>query len=320
MAWSADKQGGLRVLLVTRIAGLEQQLRQCSLPGVDLLRTREDADTARAITSAEVVIADPVLVAHLLNRAAELQWLQSTFAGVEILFRASARRDYRLTRIKRLFGPMMAEYTLAHILARERHLLELARQQQQRRWEPLRYRRLSELTLGILGVGDIGGEVARMAGAFGMTVWGLRSRPEPAPAVDRVFTPDQLADFLAGPDYLVNILPSTPATRDLLSGETLSSCRPSAVLINIGRGDIIDEASLVRAVQKGWITGAVLDVFQQEPLPEGSPLWDLPGVTITPHVAALGISGDIAAVIADNLARYRAGEPLNHLVDWGRGY
>ena len=346
--WRADSKADLRTLLVTRISGLEEELRgrslsaahfrederQAGLPGIDLVRTKTDEDTAQAITRAEVVVADPDLVASHVDRAAGLKWLQSTFGGVDVLFRYSSRRDYQLTRIKGVFGPLMAEYVLAHILARERHLLELARQQQAHQWKRASYRTLTELTLGILGVGDIGSAVARAAGAFGMTIWGLRTSPDPVPGVDRVFTPERLDKFLAGPDYLVNVLPSTPATRGLLSGETLSKCRPSAVLINIGRGDVVDEASLMRAVEKGWIGGAVLDTFQQEPLPEDSPLWSLsaahfrederqaglPGVTITPHVAALSLPGPVADVFEANLARYRAGEPLLHLVDWGCEY
>jgi len=273
MLWRTERGGDLRVLLVTRISGLEQELSRRSLPGVNLLRTRTKEDMAQAITGAEVVVADPVLVAPHLDRAAELKWLQSTFAGVDVLFQASMRRDYLLARIKGLFGPMIAEYTMAHILARERHLLDLVRQQEARHWKPARYRLLSELTLGILGVGDIGRAVAGAAKAFGMTVWGLRSRTDPVPGVDRVFAPEQLDEFLAGSDYLVNVLPSTPTTRSLLSGTTLKGCQPSAILINVGRGDVIDEASLVRAVGEGWIAGAALDVFPQEPLPTESPLW-----------------------------------------------
>lgn len=316
----SDNSAGLRVLLVTRISGLEQELRGRQLPGAELVRAKTDEDTSKAITQAEVVVADPALVAPHLDRAAKLKWLQSTYAGVDSLFQDSLRRDYQLTRIKGVFGPLMAEYVLAHILARERHLLELAHQQQARQWQRAVYRQLSDLTLGILGVGDIGSAVARAAGAFGMTVWGLRTRSEPVPGVERVFTPARLDEFLAGPDYLVNILPSTPDTRGLLSGATLGKCRSSAVLINIGRGDIIDEASLVRAVEEGWIAGAVLDVFPEEPLPAESPLWSLPGVTITPHVAALSLPGPIADVFEANLIRYRAGKPMLHLVDWWREY
>jgi phosphoglycerate dehydrogenase-like enzyme len=318
--WNDDSTGKLRVLLVTRVSRLEEELGSRALPGIELKRTKTEPDTTRALPAAEVVVADPVLVAHLLDQAPGLKWLQSTYAGVDTLFRRSSRRDYVLTRMKGVFGPLMAEYTLTHILARERYVLDLARYQQAREWKPSRYRRLSELVLGILGMGDIGQELVRTAKAFGMTVWGLRTRKDQVPGVDQQFTPDQLLDFLSGPDYLVNVLPSTPATRGLLSGECLKVCRSSAVFINIGRGDVIDEGSLVRAIREEWISGAVLDVFQEEPLPSDSPLWTLPGVTITPHVAALGWAQDIADIIEGNLAHYQAGESLDHVVDWERGY
>ena len=311
----------MRVLLVTEIKGLEEELRHRPLPdGIELVRARDEAAITTHIAGVEVILADPHLVAAQLADATSLKWFQSTFAGVDSLFRGSARRDYRLTRLKGLFGPSLAEYTLGHILARERRFIDLARQQQGRQWKVTLYRQLPELTLGILGVGDIGRAVAQAAKAFGMTVWGLRSRPDPVPGVDKLFALEALDDFLTGPDYLVSVLPSTPATADLLSGDRLQVCRSGTVLINIGRGDVIDEASLVRAVQKGWIAGAVLDVFPREPLPEDSPLWDLPGVTITPHVASLGFPRGIADIFVDNLARYRSGEPLNYLVDWERGY
>lgn len=318
--WADHSEGRLRVLLVTRVSGLEEELVNRALPGIDLQRTKKEPDTLKALADAEVVVADPVLVAHLLDQATRLKWLQSTYAGVDTLFTSCSRRDYVLTRMKGVFGPLMAEYTLGHILSRERHLPELYRYQQDRKWKPARYRRLSELVLGILGMGDIGQELARAAKIFGMTIWGLRTRRESLPHVDRLFTPDQLADFLSGPDYLVNVLPSTPATRGFLSGEGLKACRSSAVFINIGRGDVIDEDSLVRAIQEEWIAGAVLDVFPEEPLRPDSPLWALPGVTITPHVAAFGWAKDIADIIEANLTHYQSGEPLDHLVDWERGY
>ena len=310
----------LRVLLVTSMSGLEAQLRKRSPPGVAWLRTKTDPDTAQALAQAEVVVADPPLVAYHLEGAPHLKWLQATYAGVDSLLRAGAPRDFVLTRVEGAFGPMMAEYTLGHILARERHLLGLSRWQESHQWQPSGYRVLSDLTLGLLGVGSIGQAVAAVARGFGMTVWGFRRGSGTVPNVDRVFTPDQLAEFLAGADYLVNILPSTPATRGLLSGQVLKACLPGTVFINMGRGDVVDEHSLVQALEAGWLAGAVLDVFDAEPLPKDSPLWDLPGVTITPHVAALGAAGAIAEIVAANLARYLAGEPLRQVVDWERGY
>ena len=311
----------ISVLLVTRFSELLPELERKALPGIRLERAKDDTATVNAIGKAEIILADPPLIAHLLDQATNLKWLQSTWAGVDAIFRKSSRRDYVLTRIRGLFGPLMAEYILGHIIARERELVALAEQQRAGNWQPeINYRRLSSLTLGVLGLGDIGSTVARAAQAFGMTVWGLRTRDEPINGVDRIFTPDHLAEFLAGADYFVNTLPGTPLTRGLLSGNVLQACQPSAVFMNVGRGDVVDETSLVTALHEGWIAGAVLDVFQEEPLPPESPLWDLPGVTLTPHVAAYSFPDAVADVFAANLACYRAGETLLHQVDWERGY
>lgn len=310
----------INALLVTRIKGLAEALVGAALDGIEIQRAEDPRATEAAIGSAEIILADPELVAPHLEGAAALVWLQSTYAGVEVLFRDSSRRDYRLTRIKGLFGPQMAEYVLGQILARERHMTAFYALQQEKKWQPEPHRQLIDLTMGILGAGDIGGSVAQAARLFGMTVWGLRTRPGPVAGIDRVMTPDQLDEFLAGADYLVNILPSTPATAGLLAGDRLKACKPGTVLINIGRGDIIDEAALIRAIGQGWLGGAVLDVFGQEPLPAQSPLWSLPGVTITPHVAAISFAADVAAIFAGNLSRYLGGEPLLHQVDWDRGY
>lgn len=311
----------LSVLLVTRFSELLPELERRALPGIRLERTRDEATTGCAIARAEIILADPPLIAHHLDQAEQLKWLQSTWAGVDEIFRKSSHRDYLLTRVQGLFGPLMAEYILGHIIARERGVVTLADQQRDRIWRPeVRYRRLSTLTLGILGLGDIGTTVAKAAKAFGMTVWGLRTRDEPMPEVDRIFTPDRLDEFLAGPDYLANTLPSTPITQDLLSGGILQVCQPAAVFMNVGRGDIVDEASLVTAIREGWIAGAVLDVFPEEPLPPESPLWNLPNVTITPHVAAYSFPDVVADIFATNLVRYQAGESLLYQVDWERGY
>jgi phosphoglycerate dehydrogenase-like enzyme len=311
----------LRVLLVTRFSELKPELERRTLPGISLERTRDDDATSSVIGQAEIILADPPLIAHLLDQASSLKWLQSTWAGVDAIFQKNSRRDFILTRIKGLFGPLMAEYILGHIIAREREVVTLAERQRERSWRPeINYRRLSTLTLGVLGLGDIGGAVARAAKAFGMTVWGLRTRDEPVPGVDRIFTPEHLDEFLAGADYLANTLPGTPRTTDLLSGETLQACKPTTVFMNVGRGDVVDEASLVNALRKGWIAGVVLDVFPAEPLPPESPLWDLPNVTVTPHVAAYSFPDAVADIFAANLARYQAGEPLLHRVDWERGY
>lgn len=152
------------------------------------------------------------------------------------------------------------------------------------------YRLMSQLSIGILGLGDIGKEIARVCKALGMTVWGVARREKQTKLsyVDYYRTLDFLPEVLQSCDYFCNVLPSTSSTYHLLSGNTLESGKEKKpVFINVGRGDIIDEASLVNAIQKGWISGAILDVFEKEPLPKDSALWDMPQVTITPHYAAV---------------------------------
>ncbi|MEE9465055.1 MAG: D-2-hydroxyacid dehydrogenase [Candidatus Neomarinimicrobiota bacterium] len=299
---------------------MEEELLSRNLPGVQVTRSKSHERTSELITDAEFILGDPIVVAPHLDRAENLRWFQATYAGVDAIFQHSQRRNYLLTRVTGVFGMNMAEYVLAHILNRERRLPRLAAQQQRREWRVERYRRLRDLTLGIMGLGTIGREIARLANGFGMVVWGLRRGASPVEGLDKTFSNGQLDEFLAGPDYIVSVLPGTPETTDLLSNGRLRACRPEAVLISIGRGDIINEDSLARALDEGWITGAVLDVFPQEPLPADSPLWHQQGLTITPHVAGLGSATDVVDLFVANLERYRAGQPLEHVVDWKRGY
>ena len=310
----------MRILLATGVQGLEDELRNRELADVTIVSSRSHAETEAVIGDSQVVIGDPDMLAPHVAHAPGLDWVQCTWAGVEGFFDLSDRRDYRLTRVASVYGPMVAEYVMMQMLARERHLVKLARQQGVRTWQAAPYRRLSDLTLGLLGLGDIGRAVARAAAALGMQVWGLRTKDTPVDGVNKVFPASQVEQFVSGVDYLVNTLPSTPSTRGMLTGDLLRRCKRTAVFINVGRADIVAEETLVDVIAEGHLAGAILDVFEREPLPGDSRLWELPGVTITPHVAAKGFPVDIADIFEDNLERYRAGEPLKYQVDWGRGY
>lgn len=219
---------------------------------------------------------------------------------------------------------------LAGILTRERHLAHYAEQQQAKHWctgedEAPPYRLLSALSVGVLGMGDIGAHVAKVCSLMGMDVAGLvRTVPEPERQVPSVsyYRTEQLPELLQRSDYVVNILPSTPGTRGLLDGGVLAHCKPkSSCLINVGRGDVVAEDELVRALEAGELGGAVLDVYQQEPVPETSKLWRMPGVVMTPHVAATSFADQVATAFAQNMERYTA-DPgsMKHVVDFEHGY
>jgi phosphoglycerate dehydrogenase-like enzyme len=333
----------LRVMCVSKIstlpAALQQVLAKTSFGSrVELMVRTPEALFGSTGEEASVewremtlLVADPGLVVQHLDKAVNLKWMQSTWAGVEKVFSTTQKRDYKLTRLGGCFGQQMAEYAIAHILSFERRLPEARSQQLDTVWkqEPFQScRKVSSLTLSILGCGDIGLVVARYAAAMGMRVIALRrSRvaeeqdevPSFGPAIEYT---DDIDHALREADYIVNILPSTPATRGLLDDAMLERCIKSPVFINVGRGDIADEATLLRALDSSppRLSGLVLDVFPVEPLPTTSKLWSHPRCVVTPHSAALSFAEDVAVLFADNLVRYEAGDDLKFCIQWTQGY
>jgi phosphoglycerate dehydrogenase-like enzyme len=191
-------------------------------------------------------------------------------------------------------------------------------------WYNLGGRELAGQTLGILGLGNIGRRIARLGHAFGMRVVGTRRSTvhEPDPDLDQVYPHDQFLPLLAESDYVVLSVPLTPETEDLIGAEELRAMKKTAYLVNIARGRVIDEQALIKALREGWIGGAGLDVAETEPLPSNNPLYSLPNVILTPHIAGMSVHYEhrLAELFADNLRRYRAGEPLTNRFDPVRGY
>ena len=318
-ATTGSSEETMRVPVVSKIRGLlpavERELSAYALPPVELVESSGD-DTAWA--DARIALADPGLVAGApLDRAASLEWLQSTWAGTNALM--DGRRDYRCTKLSGCFGPLIAEYVFAHVLGNSAgsRLLRSARGWAQEEFIEVA-RPLKGQTLGVLGTGDIGQHVAGVAKAFGMVTLGLAR--DGAPRTNFDGTTRDVDEVLRQSDVVLSALPSTPATRGLLDGGRLRACTKRPVLINVGRGDLVSAPSVVEALHEGWIGQAALDVFETEPLPADSPLWDREDVYVTPHVAALSRPEDVATVFVANLDRYFRGEPLLYEVDWGKGY
>ena len=324
------------VCIVSRISGLREAFIARGLD-VASFRWIEPANLETeqaALAEAEIIVGEPAAIGPLVDtRAPRLQWFQSTWAGCNQLLSAS-RRDYVATRLAGTFGPDMAEYAAMHVLTLERQFVEERARQQRCEWrdvrgdpeQPTRYRRMPTLTLGVLGLGDIGMCVARtFASGFGMRVVGCRQRPAlgAAEGIAHVYGLDGLGEFLAECDYIVSVLPSTPQTRGLLDGEALAACAARrATLINVGRGDLLTEATICGALERGWLRHYVGDVFATEPLPAASPLWHHPQVTVSPHVSAVSFPDDVAAAFKENLRRLEEGglAQLQHVFDWERGY
>jgi len=214
----------------------------------------------------------------------------------------------------------MCEYVFGYILAHERLVLKKYASQQQGRWDPSPPGTLRGRQIGILGVGSIGAAIARTAKHFGMRVKGYTRGSEGCPDVDEYFHGADRVAFASNLDYLVAAMPNTQATRRLVDRELLAALPARALFVNPGRGSVVDEAALADALSAGRLAGAVLDVFEQEPLPRDHVFWRTPNVLITSHTAAISFPEDIAPVFVDNYRRLVRGEPLQHQVDFERGY
>lgn len=276
-------------------------------------------DLAQAGSDFTIVLGQPDLVAAALEALPRLQWVQSSWAGVTPLLK-HVRRDYVLSGIKDTFGPQMAEYVLAYLLAYELDVLERLGRQANRSWWDQPTGTLRGKTLGIMGTGSIGRHIASMASHFGMTVTGFSRSGVMVDGFERVYPAVQLQEFLAGPDYIACVLPDTPETNGLLDRAAFAAMKQDCYVVNIGRGSIMDEDALAEALGSGKLGGAALDVFRAEPLPQDSPLWHAPGALVTAHVAAHSYPRDIARIFIENYRRFVNDQPLKYTVDFDRGY
>jgi phosphoglycerate dehydrogenase-like enzyme len=264
-------------------------------------------------------------IAELRREEPELRWVQSHGVGVDgLLNEELIESDLILTNGATLHTVPMAETVMALLLAATKRLPEHAADQQARRWRRLPKRELRGSTVGIIGLGRIGTEVARLCAAFGARVIGLRRTPQatPPPGVERVYGPDGLHDLLAASDYVVLTLSLNPTSRGLLGAAEIAAMQPTAVLVNVARGDVVDEPALIEALRDERLAYACLDTFQREPLPSESPLYDLPNVLITPHNSASSphMEERVIELFLDNLGRLVRGEELLNVVDKRRGY
>jgi phosphoglycerate dehydrogenase-like enzyme len=264
-------------------------------------------------------------IAELRREEPTLRWVQSHGVGVDgLLNEELIESDLILTNGATLHTVPMAETVMALMLAAARRLPEHVVDQQARQWRRLPKRELRGSTVGIVGMGRIGTEVARLCAAFGARVIGLRrtSSATPPPGVARMYGPDGLRPLLAESEYVVLTLSLNPTSRGLLGADEIAAMQPTAILINVARGDVIDEPALIAALRDGRLAYACLDTFQQEPLPADSPLYDLPNVLITPHNSASSphMEERVIELFLENLGRLVRGEALMNVVDKRRGY
>jgi phosphoglycerate dehydrogenase-like enzyme len=288
-------------------------------PDADLALAGNASDALEAYAGQRVLFGSPLAIAEALPQMPAVDWVQSTWAGVTPLI-SLERRDYILTGIKGVFGRQMAEYVAGYLLAHELRILQRYEEQRAQCWWEGVSGRVSGKRIGIMGTGSIGADIATLCAGLGMTVTGLSRSGSRATGFGQVFPVARIDEFLPGLDYLVAVLPDTPQTDNLLNAETLSLLPSHACFFNVGRANIVDDTALVSALSDGRLGGAVLDVFDEEPIPDSSPLWDTPNLLVTAHMAAVSHPELIVPILLDNYRRYRAGSKLVNIVDFDRGY
>lgn len=273
-----------------------------------------------ARTEALMAVGAP---AGVLSAMPKLRWIQSMTAGVEgWLAVPDLPAGVTLTCARGTHRESMPENIVAGLLYVAKPYAAAAANQKQGRWVSTVAQPINGKTLGILGLGAIGQEVARIAGALGMRVIGTRRRPEPMEHVQAVLPPERTDEVLAQSDFVLLLLPATPETDNIMDAERLAKMKPTAWLLNFGRGHLIRDDDLIAAVRAGTIAGAVLDVFRQEPLPEDHPFWGTEGILVLPHIGGPHPQRDriVARLFVENLRRFLDGEPLKEVVDRAAGY
>ena len=273
-------------------------------------------DASSIDTSAvRVLVGGPPDLAHWVPRCPSLQWIQSTWAGVDALT-SFLDSDIKISPLRGVYGQAMSEFIMGWILSIHRNILTRATAQA---WQPELESGLNEKTIGIMGTGTIGKSVAAAAKTFNMTVKGLNSSGTDVPGFDRCFSGKERLAFAKDVDYLVSILPRTPQTDGIISKSLIEQLAPDSTIINVGRGNAIDESALRSGFDYGKLKAAVLDVFDIEPLPQDHWYWAHDRVFVTSHTAAPTPSSAVITVFARNLRLFLAGQPFD-TVDTAKGY
>jgi phosphoglycerate dehydrogenase-like enzyme len=320
----------VRIVVAMRMSDEDKTELAAAAPDADLVAAAGREEVMQQIGNADAYVPGP-WGEDVLAAGTRLRWVHFPWAGVETeVFPALARSDVLVTNSAGVFAVPMAEHVIGMMLALSRGLLICARRSPEQLWHAKGARRsvtervceLNGGTLGIVGYGGIGRAVAERVKGLGMCVLGLRRRPEPDEFAGEVWGPDRLDELLRRSDCVVLSCALTDETRGLIGARELALMKPTALLVNVARGAVVDEPALIEALREGRLGGAGLDVTAQEPLPVDSPLWTMENVIVTPHVA--GFSQQTRRrqfeLLRENVRRFTAGEPLLNVVDKQAGY
>jgi phosphoglycerate dehydrogenase-like enzyme len=284
---------------------------KATFPEHEIHAVTSEAAIRGHVEKMEILVTVFRVADDLLRDAVRLQWIQIMTAGVNyVLGRPSLRREVIITSSRGIHGPQMSETAILLMLALNKDFPAVVRNQERQRWERWPGKLLLDKTAAILGMGVIGEAVADKCKAFGMTVLGIDLFERDLATVDAWYRPDRLVEVAAQSDYLVLTAPATPATHKIVGQKVLAAMKPTAYLINIARGELIDEEALLAALDARRIAGAALDALPVEPLPAAHPLWKAPNVIISPHVGGMSdiYTQQVLPIIEENLRRFFAGE------------
>jgi phosphoglycerate dehydrogenase-like enzyme len=308
------------LILSTEYDVYKQIFAEAELSNLSIFASDDPVQAMKSGILCDVIFGEPSLVCQVINHLPCVKWFQSSWAGVEPMFDPGLRTDYVLSNARNVYGEMMSEYVFGYMVAIERRILLRWQSQLKGVWDDTTAGTLKGKRIGLMGVGSIGSHLAATAHHFNMHVLGYTQMSETCRDVDQYFHGVEIFDFVDDLDYLVCSLPGTKATKGLLNDKVISALPRKAWLINVGRGNILDETALVKALHAGSLAGAVLDVFIEEPLPVGHPLWHTPNTYITSHTAAKNYIPDIAALFIENYKLFINGMPIMHQVNFEQQY
>lgn len=311
-----------KILILTRNQkNFLKEVQDLWLQNVTIVAPESEEEIKNHIVDANIIYGIPYLINSYIHLAKKLEWVQSTFAGVDALIDKDLRQDYVLTNVKDVYGAIMSEYVLWYILMFEKNILWNIENQKNKFWDQKWYPSLDKKTVWIMWTGSIGQYIAKALKNFWIkTLWFSSSGGEKE-YFDNIYTSQSISHFLWESDYVISVLPNTQTTDGIVNKDVFSMMKDSAIFINVWRGINLVEGDLINAIKNKIISWAVLDVFRTEPLPENSELWDLENVYITPHISWYDENNEpILKIFCENYERFVQWKKLLHTIDFNKGY
>lgn len=291
------------------------------IPNIDLFPCKDESEIIKYIEKVDIIFSGHTFPVEYLSKAVNLKWIQSMSAGVENYVKSKlVPKNVLLTKLKGVFGTIMSEYVINHILSVTQNISISYNNQRKKKWEPYIVESIRNKIIGIMGLGSIGSYIAYQLHFLCEKIIAIEEQEKKLPFVYREYDISEIDYFLPECDFLVITVPLTRKTEGLIGEKELGKMKKNAYLINISRGPIIQEKALIKFLKENRIKGVSLDVFDEEPLPKENELWNLDNVTITPHVSGPSIPEDIVYIFLENIERYDMGRKLSNIVDLEKGY